>query len=142
MNGTNEGFYGIEIDGFQAVRAMKVSGGRLKHDPTLVSEGNRPNPHIKRGNYEIEEITVQQASALNETGREYFAWLFAFVKGLDTTPRGMRLVQFDEDGLTPVEVWDYTDCVPTGITPDDRTARGQNAASFTFTIKPTDMVQI
>jgi phage tail-like protein len=136
--GTNEGNYLVEIDGVTAVRAMKVSGGGLKHTPTIISEGNKARPSVVRGNYEVDELSIQQASALNDTGRELFDWLRDFATGDAVERRGIRLVTLSEDGQTPVEVWDYIDCVPTGFQPDDRTARGTNAASFTFTVKPSD----
>ncbi len=140
--GTNEGNYLIEIDGITAVRAMKVSGGKVNHTPTLTSEGNKPNPHVARGTYEIDELSVQQASALNNTGREFFLWLFGFIKGVSLERRGFRLVILEEDGQTPVEVWDYSGCVPVSIQPDDRSARGSNSASYTFTLKPSDVSPI
>jgi hypothetical protein len=137
--GTTEGNYLIEIDGITAVRAMNVSGGGLNQTPTLVPEGNKPNPNVVRGTYEIAEVTVKQATALNDTGREFFAWLFDFCKGFTTERRGARLIELDEDGLTPVHIIDWIDCVPTSFDPDDRAARGNNQASFSFKFKPEDI---
>lgn len=139
MQGTNQGHYLIEIDGITAVRAMNVSGGAMNHTPTLINEGNRNNPHVGRGNYEIDEVTVKQASALNDVGNEFFSWLRDYVKGILLEKRTLRIITLDEDGETPVETWVYYDCVPTSIAPDDKEARGTNAASFTFKLKPTDM---
>lgn len=140
--GANEGNFLIEMDGVTAVRAMKVSGGKLNHTPTLITEGNKPRARVVRGNYEVDELSVQQASALNDTGREFYDWLYAYANGGDVEPRGVRLVVLEEDGLTPNEVWDYIDCVPTSFQPDDRTARGTNAASFTFAVKPSDVRRV
>lgn len=141
--GTNEGNYLIEIEGIASVRAMDVRGGKLDHAPTKVTEGNRPNPRLVRGTYEIGEVTVKQASALNDAGREFFAWLYGVAKGTGPVERRtLRIVTLDETGHTPVETWEYVNCLPTSIQPDDRTARGQNAASFTFGIMPEDVLPL
>ena len=140
--GTNEGNYLIEIDGITAIRAMNVSGGGLKMTPTLTAEGNRPNARVGGGPYEIDEVTVKQATALNETGREFFNWLYDYAKRLTTERRGARLIELDEDGTTPVHTWEWIGCVPTSIEPDDRAARGNNSASFTFKLKPEDILPL
>ncbi len=136
--GTNEGNYLIEIDGISAVRAMNVSGGAMNMTPTLTSEGNRRNPHVGGGNFEVDEVTVKQATALNDTGSEFFSWLNDYARGYTTERRTLRIVELDEDGATPVQTWEYIGCVPTSISPDDRSARGTNSASFTFKLKPED----
>lgn len=140
--GSNEGNYLIEIDGITAVRAMNVSGGGMDMTPTLTPEGNRPNPHIGGGPYEIAEITVKHATALNETGREFFSWAYDYAKRRTTERRSVRLIELDEDGATPVHTWEWIGCVPTSIAPDDRSARGNNSASFTFKLKPEDILPL
>ena len=138
--GTNEGGFIIELDGVSSIRAMNVSGGAINHTPTLINEGNRPNPTVTRGNYEIDELTINQASALNDTGLEFYQWLRDFLDGLVVEPRTFRLVVLDEDGSSPVEIWEYLDVIPTSLQPNDRAARGQNPAAFTFKVKPSDAI--
>jgi phage tail-like protein len=140
--GSNEGNYLVEIEGITSIRAMNVSGGKVNHTPTLINQGNKSNPNVARGNYEVDEVTIKQATALNDTGREFFAWLYETIKGIGVIERRtLRIIELNENGTTPVQTWEYINCLPTSIQPDDRAARGQNAAAFTFTLKPEDVLQ-
>jgi phage tail-like protein len=140
--GANEGNFLVEIEGIASVRAMNVRGGKITQTPTLTPEGNRGNPHVGGGNYEVDDITIKQATALNQMGIEFFGWLYGYIKRINFERRTVRVIELDEDGATPIHVWEYTNCVPVSIEPDDRSARGQNAASFTIVIKPEDILPL
>lgn len=140
--GTNQGRYIVEADGFPVIRAMSFSGGAINHTPTLLNEGARSAPHVLRGNHEIDELTIKQGSALNDVGFNFFRWIDDFVRGITNERKTFRLVTLDETFDEAVEVWEYIDCVPTSLAPDDREARGNDPASFTFKVKPSDAVLI
>lgn len=137
--GTSEGRYLVEIDGVTAVRATEVSGLKLQHDAFELHEGNKPNPSVGRGNFKVPEITVKHAHALNETGTEVMQWLQDFIRGVDLTRRGMRMIVLDEDGISPVSTYELQDCVPCDYTVETHSGGGNNPSFFSFMIRPEDM---
>lgn len=138
-HGTSEGRYLIELDGVTAVRATSINAFGKKHTPFKLWEGNRPNPHIGRGNFEIEEVSVTHGHALNNTGDEFFLWLESFVNGVELERRTMRVIILDEDGQSPVEIYTLRQCVPTEFGPEAHKGGGNDASFFHFKVQPEDM---
>jgi phage tail-like protein len=141
-HGTGQNRFLIELDGVTAIRASEVSGGKLKHTPFSLHESNRANPHKGRGNYEVEEVVVKHAHALNETGQEFFSWLIAFARGDEVERRTMRVIVLDEDGRTPVTTYEYLNCVPVTKGPESHSASSSDASMFEFTVAPEDMEEL
>jgi phage tail-like protein len=139
-HGTSEGRFLIEVNGISVCRATEVSGLDKKHEPFKLYESNRPNPHIGRAHFEISELTIKHAHALNTSAFEFFQWLDDFVKGVNVERRGMRIIVLDEDGATPVDIYECINCVPISMGPETHTAGGSNASYYKFTIKPEDMM--
>lgn len=139
MNGTSEGRYLFELDGVTAVRASEVSGITITHEEFELYESNRPNPHIGRGHYKCEAVNVKHAHALNGTGQQFFQWMSDFIRGGAIERRGARLIVLDEDGESPVAIYELLQCVPTKMQAESQTAGGKNASMFTFSLRPTDM---
>lgn len=140
--GSSKGRYLFEMDGITSIRASRVQGlDVIKHTPVKFYEGNKPNANLVRGNYEVGEITVQQAEALNQTGSEFFRWIQDFVRGVNTERRGARLVVLDEDGVTPVAEYELIDCVPTSLKVEDQEAGSNDANMFTFGLQPEDCIR-
>jgi phage tail-like protein len=136
--GTAEGRFLIEIDGITAIRASEFSGLGFKHTPVKIHEGNRPNPNIVRGNYEVNEASFKHASAVNQTGREYLDWMEGFARGQNTERRGCRVIVLDEAGQSPVDIYDLQDCAPTEFMVESHSASGTNGSFFTFKLMPED----
>jgi phage tail-like protein len=136
--GTSEGRYLFEFDGITAIRASKVSGVSKDHKEFELYVGNQPNPFLGRGNFTCGDLNVQHADALNQTGAEVFQWLDDFISGRSVERRGGRLIILDEDGRTPVAIYELQDCVPKRFMAEDRSAGGAGASFFSFTIRPTD----
>lgn len=142
MPGTSSGYYIIEIDGVSAARASEVSGLNIKHDPFKIGVGDRPNPILGRSKYEIDEVTVKHAHALNNTGRELSGYIVAYCRGLRTDKLNCRLLQMAEDGFGIEAVWEMIECVPTSFSQDTNKGDSNDAAYFTFKFKPTDAYMI
>ena len=137
--GTSEGRYFIELDGVVAVRSTDVSGFDKKHTPFKLYESNKPNPHIGRGNFEVDEVTVKHAHSLNGTGDEVFQWLDGVCSGANVERRTMRLLVFDEDGESVIAQYELESCLPTGFGPEGHKAGGSDASYFHFKVQPEDM---
>jgi phage tail-like protein len=137
--GTSQGRFIFELDGVSAVRATEVTGVSKTHEEFELYESNRPNPHLGRGHFKCEKIKVKHGHALNATGDEFFAWLSEFVSGFDTERRTGRLIVLDEDGQTPVNIYELTDCIPISFSPDTQQAGGKDANYFNFELRPEDM---
>jgi len=137
--GTSEGRYLFEFDGVTAIRATEVSGLKKTHEEFELYESNRPNPHIGRGHFKVEAVKVKHGHALNSTGQEVFKWMDDFVRGFSVERRGGRLIVLDEDGLTPIAVYEMTLCVPISFEPETHSAGGKNASFFDFSIRPEDL---
>jgi len=138
-NGTSEGRYLFEFDGVSAVRSSEVSGVKITHEEFELYESNRPNPHLGRGHYKVDTINVKHAHALNSTGQEVFQWMSDFIRGDNVERRGARLIVLDEDGQTPVDIYELLQCVPISFAAETHTGGGKNASMFTFAIRATDM---
>lgn len=140
-NGTHENRFLIEIDGVTAVRAAECSGLDFEHTPAKLYESNRPNPNLVRGNYEIKEISFKQGEALNDTGTEFFQWLYDFSNGLDMSRKNCRVIVMDESGLSPEVTYNLSACVPTKQGPESLNAGGTNAHLFHFGLMAEDCVR-
>ena len=138
-HGTSEGRYLFEFDGVAAVRSSEVSGVKITHEEFELYESNRPNPHVGRGHYKVDTINVKHAHAMNSTGQEVFQWMSEFIRGGNIERRGARLIVLDEDGQTPVAIYELLRCVPISFTAETHTGGGKNASMFTFSIRPEDM---
>src|SRR6266700_278102 len=104
--GTHENRYLLEIDGITAVSASEVTMPGLEHTPVELYVGNRPAPFLVRGQFKVSDLTFKHASALNLIGDELFTWIRAFIDGLDMNRRTARFVVMDEDGVTPLDVYE------------------------------------
>ena len=142
MNGTHENRYLLEFDGVAAIAASEVTMPSKEHTPAELYVGNQPNPILVRGNFKVDDMSFKHAHALNETGNEVFRWLDDFVDGVDLSRRGARLVVLDEDGVTPVDVYELEECVPRSFKPEAHSASGTGVSMFTVTIRPTNMRKI
>lgn len=137
--GTSEGRFLIEVGGIAAVRASEVSGVDKTHTPFKLSEANRPNPRLGRATFECGVITVKHAHALNSAGEEFFQWIDFFVTGADLSRRSARVIELDEDGQSPVGIWECVDCIPISIKQESNKADGKEASYFTFTFQPENI---
>jgi phage tail-like protein len=140
--GASAQYFTVEIDGVTAIRASEVSGLKIDHTEVKFFEGNRPNPHIVRGHFEVGAVTFKHAQALNQTGTELMQWLQDFIRGIVTDRRGMRVIQFDEDGIVPVYTYELLKCVPKSFEQDQLQGGSTNASMFTFVVLPEDAVAI
>ena len=136
--GTSEGRYLFEFDGITAIRSTEVNGLKKTHEEFELPESNKGNPHLGRGHFKCEPIKVKHGHALNSTGEEFFQWMELFIKGDSVERRGGRLVVLDEDGISPVSIYELFDCVPISFEAETHTAGGKNASYFSFTIRPED----
>lgn len=139
MEGTSEGRYLFELDGITAVRSSEVSGLKKTHEEFEMYESNQPMPHLGRGHFKCDAITIKHAHALNQTGAEYFDWMEGFLFGVNVERRSARLIVLREDGDTPEAIYELLDCIPISLEPQTQTAGGRNASYFNFMIRPTDM---
>lgn len=137
-HGTSEGRFLIEVDGISAIRAAEVSGVSKDHEEFELYESNRPNPHLGRGHFKCGDISVKHAHALNEAGLEFFRWMDDFVRGNNVERRSARLIILDEDGRTPVDIYELERCIPKKFEAETHTAGGKNASYFKFTLRPED----
>ncbi|HEY6232804.1 MAG TPA: phage tail protein [Pyrinomonadaceae bacterium] len=129
----------VEIDGISKIEATKVDGlDIIKHTPSKLMVGNRPNAILGRGNYEVGEVTVNHAEALGQTSREVWRWYQDYVKGVDVGKRNVRVVHLDEDGVTLLAEYLLTGCVPTSFKNDGMDAGSSDPSFFTFGIQPED----
>ena len=141
--GTTKSRFVVEIDGVSSIRASKVAGlEAIKHTPGKLNLGNEPNARLMRGNYEVGEVTVTHASSLNGSGDEFFQWIRNFVRGTAVERRGARVIQFDEDGTTIVDIWELRRCVPTSIKSEDKEAGSNDPDYFTFGLQPEDSMKV
>lgn len=137
---TSEGRYLFEFDGVTAIRSSDVSGVSKDHTEFELYESNRPNPNLGRGHFKIGDITVKHGHALNSAGDEVFRWMNDYMQGRTAEKRGGRLILLDEEGQSPVAIYELTNCVPKKFEVETHTAGGNNASYFKFTIRPEDMV--
>jgi phage tail-like protein len=129
----------IEIDGISQLTATKVDGlDSIKHTPSKLMVGNRPNPSHERGNYEVGVINVTHAEGNGVAAGEVHDWFRSFVKGEDTTKRGARVIVMDQDGVTPVSTYEFQNCVPTDFKSDGFDAGSSDPAFFNFAFQPED----
>ena len=140
--GASAQYFTVEVDGVTAVRASEVSGLKIDHTEVKFYEGNRPNPHIVRGHFEVGAVTFKHAQALNQAGTELMQWLQDFIRGIVTDRRGMRVIQFDEDGIVPIYTYELLKCVPKSFEQDQLQGGSTNASMFTFVVAPEDAVAI
>jgi hypothetical protein len=134
------GNYLIEVDGVTVCQAQEVETGGAQHKHNTTYVGNRANPVISRGKYEIDEVTIKQAHALNAEGLEFVRLFQNYLHGLDMTKRTIRIVTLGEDGFTAVAIDEYIDCVPTKFVPEGKKAASNDTAHFSITFKPTDHI--
>lgn len=132
-----EGRFLLEIDGITAIIATEATPPGFKHTSVKYQPGNQDHPEHVRGNTEIEELTFKHARAVGPSGRELVQWLVNYANGLAVVKKNCRFITMDEAGLTPVEVWEMTDCVPTMYKPDSGSGAGTNIATFSFNLQPT-----
>ncbi len=139
MPGTSAGRFLLEMDGVSTARASEVSGIGIKHEPFKIGVGDQANMILGRANYECEEVTVKHAYALNNTGREMFAWFGLYIKGVRTDKLNVRLIQLAENGFSPQAIWEMEECVPTAFMNETNKGDSNDAAYFTLKFKPTDV---
>lgn len=139
-NGTSEGRFLFELNGIVSVRATEVSGVGVNHEEFELYESNKPNPNLGRGHYTCDMINVKHAHALNQAGAEFFRWMKDFITGDSVERRGGRLIVLDEDGKTPVAIYELLRCVPKKYEAETHSAGGKNASFFRFQLRPEDMV--
>ncbi len=140
---TNEGRFLVEVDGVPSVRAASVSGLRLDHTVTEIGEGNRPNAHLVRGNYSVDDVTIKHGHAIpgaENAAQDIFDWVKGVARGGQPVERRtLRVVLLDEAGIRPIRTYELRRCLPRTFSEDDHNALGNNAATFTFSVKPEDM---
>lgn len=137
---TTENRFLFELDGVTAFVASEVNGVGKDHTEFELYVGNRANPIIGRGNYKCTDVVIKQAHALNEAGFEFMRWMDDYLSGRGGEKRGARLIILDEDGVTPVATYELLECVPKKYEAGNGTASSNNAAMFTATIRPTDLI--
>ncbi len=133
----------IEIDGISQLTATKVDGmDSIKHTPSKLPLGNRPNPTYGRGNYEVGVINVTHAVGSGIAAGEVHEWFRSYVKGEDVTKRGARVIVMDETGVTPVETHEFQNCVPTDFKSEGFDAGSSDPAFFNFAFQPEDSARL
>jgi phage tail-like protein len=137
--GTSEGRYLVEIDGVPAVRASEVNGIRFDHTEFKLYVGNDPMPLKGRGHFEVSDVTIRHAHALNGAGDDLFQWMRDFRNGDNVERRGMRFVVLDEDGQTPVATYELINCIPKQFEVDSHTGGGTNPSYFRFMVSAEDL---
>lgn len=142
MAGISSARFLVEMDGVSIMDASEVSGIGLKHEVVKIAVGSRANPHLARGNYECEEITLKHAHALNSAGFELSLQFDSFIRGLDVGKPTFRLIQLGEDGFETVAIWEAFECVPTMFSQESNKADSNDAAYFTLKFKPTDLISV
>jgi hypothetical protein len=131
----------VEIMGVTACQATKVDGlEAMKHTPAKLMVGNRPNPILARGNYEVGEVTVNHAESLGLAGAELYEKLRAYAKGEAVQPFDARVMLMSEDGATPIKSYECLGCVPTSFKNDGMDAGSNDHAMFTFAFLPDDVI--
>lgn len=142
MQGIANAHYLVEVDGVAAVMASEVEIGGVKHEPFKINVGNRPNPILGRSTYEVEEVKIKNAYALNNEGESLFRMFETYILGTSVTKINMRVVALDQDGKTPVKTHEFIDCVPTMFQPENRKGDSKDAAYFTISFKPEDYTEL
>ena len=140
MPGTSNANFLVEVDGVTVCEASEVEIGGLKHEPFKLSVGNRPNPFIGRNKFEVEEVKIKQAYALNSEARDFFNKINDYIRGFNIEKPTVRVVQLGEDGFSTEVVHEFIECVPTAFQPEGKKADSKDAAYFTISFKPTDYV--
>lgn len=129
----------VEIDGIPSFGATKVDGlESIKHQPAKLMRGTAPNPSHERGSYEVGAVTVSNAEADTEIRRAVFEWFRSFVKGVDTTKRGARVMAMDDSGTTPLSTYEFQNCTPTDFKSQGFDANSNDPAFFDFAFQPED----
>jgi len=132
------GHYLIEVDGVGVCQASEIETGGVKHEPFKIFVGNRPNPIIGRGKYEVEEVKIKQAYELNSEGAEFTRQFRDYILGANVGKINIRVVTLDEDGKTVIATDDYIECVPTMFQPEGKKGESKDGAYFSIGFKPTD----
>jgi len=136
--GVSAGYFVVELDGVAAMEATEVTGVETEMEPYEIIPGTRDTPIYGRGKRKTAPVTVKNATALNNAGREMFQWLNDFAKGIAVERRNMRIVQLGEDGRTPVVQTDLIECIPTKFALDDYKGDAKEGHMFSFTVQPSD----
>lgn len=140
QNGTNEGNYLLEVDGVAVFLASEIEIGGVKHEPYKYFTGNRPNAQLGRGKYEVEEVKIKQALALNNEMSEAARLFTDYILGNTVDKLSIRVVTLDEDGQSEIGVDEFVECVPTQFMPSAKKGEGKEAAYFSIAFKPTDWI--
>lgn len=141
MPGTSNANFLVEVDGVSVLEATECEIGGVKHEPFKLSVGNRPNPYLGRNKFEVEEVKIKGAYALNSQGQELFQGFNDYIRGLNIQKLSMRVIQLGEDGFSTEAVHEFIECVPTAFQPEGKKADSKDAAYFTISFKPTDYVE-
>ena len=129
----------VEVDGIPQMGASKVDGlDTIKHTPSKLDQGNKPNTEHDRGKYEVGEVTVTHAAGKNEIEKAVHQWVHDYVKGVDVSKRGARVIQMSNDGATPVSTYELLNCVPTSFAHEGFDASSSDTSFFTFKFQPED----
>lgn len=140
MQGTANGHYLIEIDGVADCLASEIETGGVKHEPFKIFVGNRPNPILGRGKWEVEEVKIKHAYALNGSSSEFARIAQDYMLGLSVNKPTVRVVTLAEDGKTPVATDEYVECVFTMFQPEGKKGESKDGAYFSIGFKPTDHI--
>ncbi len=138
MPGAANGYFLVEVDGISIIEASEAEIGSPKHEPYKIGVGNRPNQYLGRGKYEVEEFKLKNAYALNREGEELFEYFRRYIRGLTVEKVNIRVVQMEENGLTPYRVHEMIECVPTTYKPEGKKGDSKDAAYFEMAFMPTD----
>jgi hypothetical protein len=139
----SENRFGVELDGIPAFRCTNVTGGGETHEAVETRESNNPYPILGRGNFTAEDVEITIPSGKYDTAIEAIQqWIDNFADGIDTNYRSGRIIQYDDDGRTPLETRELRDCVPVSCKPSDKSADGNGTATFAVTIKPTKVRRV
>jgi phage tail-like protein len=139
-NGTHSGHFLVEYDGVAALEASEVTGIEKETEPFEIKRGNKSMPIYGRGKSKVSPVTFKHALAINSSGAEVFQYFDDYTNGLTTEKRNFRIVQLAEDGFTPQGVYEFINTVPTKFKMEDNKADGKDAAMYSFTLQPEDLV--
>lgn len=141
--GTGIGYFLVEVDGVAVCEASEVEMGGVKHEPFKIHTGTRPNPILGRNKYEVEEVKIKQAHALNSEGVAFARMFQDYILGVNVAKPTIRIVTLDEQGKTPVATDEFVECVPMTFVPENKKGEGGSDASyFSISFKPTDHIAL
>lgn len=130
----------VEIDGFAALRATKITGLKSTLDTYEISPGDTNSPEYGRAKFKCEVIEITQAQALNATGRALAQYFDDYKRGITSEKKTLRFIQLKDDGVTTHGVHTALRCMVTEFGVSDGDGASKDAATWTVKLQPEDLI--